>query len=670
MYPKRPHPLYNGAVSLGLVAALGGSLVADHALSTLTFGLSALGLGLIVMARLQGGRAAPPADREAKLIGFTMAFFALASLATWSLNGFGYEGYKGLGKHARLLLFWPLFVALTQARLRESTAFLALLACSVLAGGDALLQLLEPSPLSRAQGATNPIPYGNLSLLTGILLLVMTAYAHHTGRRAILGLALAGALLALSAAFLSQTRSNLTALLAMLLFLIIISSQRQRFILIAFGILLLAVFTGVESRIGEGLNALWKGQLDQGATLRFEIWQHSLSLFLEAPVTGVGSDQFAASVISGIESGKLPPGLRECCLDHAHNDLLQALAQRGLIGALAWLLVLAIPFTLFLRLVRHESARVAHLATAGALVPLAYLMFGLTTAPMERGIYITFYLVSITALTHLTWRALDDALYRHREQRVSATVITLNEADNIGDCLASLMPVADEIIVLDSGSTDDTIEIARRYTNRVEVTDWPGFGVQKQRALERATGDWVLSIDADERVSPYLAREINHVLSAKPAAQAYKLPWAVTVYGKRLDFGRSGRAPLRLFRREGVRFSDAMVHERILLPKRYTTATLRGRLIHYTHRDFGHALDKGAQYAWLGAREKFRRGKRTRTLLYPTLRGFLTFFHVYAVRLGLLDGSVGFLVASTYAQASFNKYAGLWTLTRQEKAQD
>jgi len=212
------------------------------------------------------------------------------------------------------------------------------------------------------------------------------------------------------------------------------------------------------------------------------------------------------------------------------------------------------------------------------------------------------------------------------------------------------------------------VTIARRYTNQVTVTDWPGFGIQKQRALEHATGDWVLSIDADERVTPYLAREINHALGASPNAEAYKLPWAVTIYGKRLDFGRSGRAPLRLFRREGVRFSDAQVHEKILLPDGYRVKTLRGRLTHYTHRDYGHALEKSAQYAWLGAKQKAEKGQKTRTLLYPSLRALTTFIHVYILRLGFLDGPVGYLMAVTYAQSSFNTYAGLWTLSRETSA--
>lgn len=667
---QRPNPILSAGASLALIGAVGASLTIDSALSGLTFLLAIAGLVIICVARFRGETALPPADREVKLIGFAMVFFALASLATWAFNGFSYEGFKGLGKHGRLLLFWPLFVVLARLQLRETTGFIAILTCAVLAGGTALAPLLENGSVPRVDGATNAIPFGNLSLLSAVILLVAAAYAHRTGRKAILGIALTGAALGLCAAYLSQTRNNLFVMPALLLFLVIASPPRQRLVLAGLGVAIIAIVAGLESRIGEGLTAFWNGHYDRGITYRFEIWQKALALFLQSPITGVGSQHYMEAILSGVDAGELSRGLKRCCLDHAHNDLIQILATRGLIGALSWLLLLAIPFVQFLKLVRHESPRVAHLATAGALVPLAYLMFGLTEAALERGIYVTFYLVTVTTLTFLTWRAVDESLYRHRRQRLSATVITYNEADNIAQCLASLAPIADEIIVLDSGSTDETVAIARRYTDKVEVTDWPGFGIQKQRALERTTGDWVLSIDADERVTPYLAREINHVLGAKPDADAYKLPWAVTIYGKRLDFGRSARAPLRLFHREGVRFSEAQVHEKILLPDGYRIRTLRGRLTHYTHRNYGHALEKSAQYAWLGAKQKAEKGQKTRTLLYPSFRALTTFIQVYILRLGLLDGPVGYLMAVIYAQSSFNTYAGLWMLRRQTLTRD
>jgi (heptosyl)LPS beta-1,4-glucosyltransferase len=253
-----------------------------------------------------------------------------------------------------------------------------------------------------------------------------------------------------------------------------------------------------------------------------------------------------------------------------------------------------------------------------------------------------------------------------RAQTLSATLITLNEADRVKRCLESLRDWVDEIIVLDSGSTDNTVDIARCYTDKVYVTDWPGYGLQKQRALEHATCDWVLSIDADEVVTPELRHDIDAALSDQPDCVGYRLPWGVVVYGKLLDFGRSARAPLRLFQRDGSRFTDAQVHETVKLPPG-RVGTLDGRLLHYTHRDYGHALRKSAHYAWLGAQARFARGRRGGGLLLALLRSWWVFVQVYVFRLGLLDGQPGLLVALTYAQGSFNKYAGLWTLRRQAK---
>lgn len=230
-------------------------------------------------------------------------------------------------------------------------------------------------------------------------------YPRVWGHKTLLGLALSGALLGLSAAFLSQTRSNFIAMLILLMFLLVASPSRQRLVLAGLGSLTLAFCIGLDSRIGESLSNFWNGQFDQSVALRLEVWRHAFSLFLEAPITGVGAEQYATSVINSVDSGDLSSKIASCCARHAHNDLLQALAQRGLIGALAWLLVIVIPFTQFVRLIGHENPRVAHLATAGALIPLAYLGFGLTEATFEHGIYVTFYLVSITVLTHLTWRS-------------------------------------------------------------------------------------------------------------------------------------------------------------------------------------------------------------------------------------------------------------------------
>jgi len=249
---------------------------------------------------------------------------------------------------------------------------------------------------------------------------------------------------------------------------------------------------------------------------------------------------------------------------------------------------------------------------------------------------------------------------------LSVIIIAQDEEDRIERCLKSVQSVAHEIIVLDSGSTDRTKEIAKEYTHKVYETDWSGYGPQKQKALDMAKGDWVLSIDADEALTPELQNEIPLVLSENPKEVGFFLPWAVTIFQKRLDYGRSARAPLRLFQREGAKFTTTQVHEKVVLPKG-KIGRMRGRLLHYTHRDFGHALRKNAKYAWLGAQRRLKEGKKGGGLIGAIFRAFWVFFQIYILRRGFLDGSFGFIVAALYSQGAFNKYVGLWILRREER---
>lgn len=249
---------------------------------------------------------------------------------------------------------------------------------------------------------------------------------------------------------------------------------------------------------------------------------------------------------------------------------------------------------------------------------------------------------------------------------LSVIIITKDEEDRIGTCLESVKDISDEIIIVDSGSTDRTIEIAEKYTDKIIKTDWPGYGIQKQRALDNATCEWVLSIDADEALTPELRHEINETLNKNPVESVFRLPWAVIIFGKRLYFGNSARSVRRLFRRKGARFTDAMVHEKIQV-ENSRVGRLKGRLLHYSIRDFEHYLYKNRVYAWLGAQKRFQKGKHGGGLFGALFRSFWVFFVSYIVKGGFLDGGVGFLTSAMYSQGAFNKYAGLWTLRRMEK---
>ena len=254
-----------------------------------------------------------------------------------------------------------------------------------------------------------------------------------------------------------------------------------------------------------------------------------------------------------------------------------------------------------------------------------------------------------------------------KKHTLSVILITKNESDRVARCLQSVHALADEIIVLDSGSTDNTVEICREYTEKIQITDWPGFGKQKQRALALATSDWVLSIDADESLDQTMQEQLLQLLSQdRIDKDAYKLPWGVTLYGKTLKHGRSARAVLRLFKRKGASYTLDEVHETVI-PSGRNIGILKGLLLHYTHRDYKHGLDKAADYAWLGALKYHRKGRKSGGLLLALLRATWTFFLIYILRRGFLDGSVGFIVAMTYAQVNFNKYVGLWLLEKKQQ---
>jgi len=244
---------------------------------------------------------------------------------------------------------------------------------------------------------------------------------------------------------------------------------------------------------------------------------------------------------------------------------------------------------------------------------------------------------------------------------LSVVIITKNEAAHIVDCLDSVA-FADEIIVLDSGSTDATRELARALGARVEVNaEWPGFGLQKNRALDLATGDWVLSLDADERVPPELAEEIQRVL-ADPAADGYRVARLSNFCGRWMR--HSGWWPdhvLRLFRRESGRFSDDVVHEHVELDGR--VATLRGHLLHYPYASLELFIDKINRYSTDAALKAHARGRRT-TVLGPFGHGFWTFVRHYVLRRGFLDGWQGLILAGMAATGSFYRYAKLFWLGR------
>jgi glycosyltransferase involved in cell wall biosynthesis len=242
---------------------------------------------------------------------------------------------------------------------------------------------------------------------------------------------------------------------------------------------------------------------------------------------------------------------------------------------------------------------------------------------------------------------------------LSVILITKNEAANIRDCLESVA-WADEIIVVDSGSTDDTANIAKKMGAQVYVhTDWPGFGPQKNRALNHAGKDWVFSIDADERVTPELRAEIEQAMKTGEADGFY-CPRLSQFCGKFVH--HSGWYPdyvLRLFKRGTGRFSESLVHESVLLTG--STGKLKTPLLHYSYLTAADVERKVEHYSRAAAQQMFQSGKRS-SRLGAALSGGWAFVRTYVVRLGVLDGSAGWNIARMNARTTYLKYRKLEAL--------
>ena len=247
--------------------------------------------------------------------------------------------------------------------------------------------------------------------------------------------------------------------------------------------------------------------------------------------------------------------------------------------------------------------------------------------------------------------------------RLSVVLITQNASAQLADCLASVA-FADEVVIVDSGSSDGTVALAERYGARVMAKEWLGYGRQKQFALEQAANDWVLCLDADERVSPELAASLVRELEA-PAAPVYRIARRNRFLGRWLRHGEGYPDwSARLFDRRQARWSDDTVHEKVLYTA--TPGTLEGDLLHESAEDLGRYLDKQNRYTTLAAEDLYRRGQRAAAaelILSPLLR----FFKFYFLRLGFLDGLPGLVHISIGCMNSFMKYAKLIELRQADR---
>lgn len=246
---------------------------------------------------------------------------------------------------------------------------------------------------------------------------------------------------------------------------------------------------------------------------------------------------------------------------------------------------------------------------------------------------------------------------------LTVCIIAKNEALNIRNCLESVK-WADEIIVLDSGSVDETVSIAKEYTAKVFSTDWQGFGIQKQRALDLATSSWVLNLDADEFVS----KELQQIIIASienNAVDGYKIPIQMFFYGRPLKYSASPKRHVRLFRRNGAKFSNDIVHEKIILPKGSKILQITTPILHNSFQDVSHALRKINLYSSYSANIRINDNKRP-SLLKTMSSTIWMFFRCYFIQKGFLDGKAGLIFAIFNSQGSW--YRGIKQIYKDKNA--
>ncbi|MBN2318375.1 MAG: glycosyltransferase family 2 protein [Acidobacteria bacterium] len=246
---------------------------------------------------------------------------------------------------------------------------------------------------------------------------------------------------------------------------------------------------------------------------------------------------------------------------------------------------------------------------------------------------------------------------------ISATIITCNEERNIAEALESLSWV-DEIIVVDSGSEDATLDICRRFTDKIYYRDWTGYVDQKNYAVEKACNDWILSLDADERVSPKLQDEIEALNRKGFRESGYRIPRATFFMGRWIKHGDwYPDYQLRLFDRRHGKWQGGRVHESVQTDG--AAGMLRGEIQHFTYRNFSEYLKRLESYTTLAALDYRRKGRRASSwMLFG--KPLAVFIRAYLLKCGFLDGTAGFTVAVMGAVSAFFKYAKLHELCRKD----
>lgn len=463
--------------------------------------------------------------------------------------------------------------------------------------------------------------------------------------------------------------------------------QRQAVLAAVLGIVVLAGATDYMGArfadIGPQYERFQAGDNNSEVGQRLALWGIALRAARHAPFTGVGFDGFGAETQRQRDTGELA---RDALVLYQgpHNEYLAGLSAAGIPGLIVIVLFFWAPLVVgcrrFLRGQQTETALMLVLFSA------SYAAFTMTDSLLDRQISLLAYVLLASWLMSASGpaAAAADPVGMGRPKGgagniapnvvaasagtvttadglsvpggLSVAIIACNEAHRIARCLQSVA-FADQVVVLDSGSTDDTVAIARGLGADVEVTpDWPGFGPQKNRALARCRYRWVLSIDADEQVSDALAAEILRVLREAPAeatVAGYWLRRSSRYCGQVIRHGLWGNdRVLRLFERQRGRFTDARVHESLVCDGE--TRVLEGILVHDSVDSPEDARSKARRYAFLGAEALRARGRGG--ALQGGVHAGWSFVRGYLLRAGFLDGRFGLTLARLNAAGTFWKY--------------
>ena len=463
--------------------------------------------------------------------------------------------------------------------------------------------------------------------------------------------------------------------------------QRQPVLAAMLGLVVLAGATDYMGArfadIGPQYERFQAGDNNSEVGQRLALWGIALRAARHAPFTGVGFDGFGAETQRQRDTGELA---RDALVLYQgpHNEYLAGLSAAGIPGLIVIVLFFWAPLVVgcrrFLRGQQTETALMLVLFTA------SYAAFTMTDSLLDRQISLLAYVLLASWLMSASGPAAVAADFVGMDRPkggagniapnvaavsagtvttadglsvpggLSVAIIAYNEAHRIARCLQSVS-FADQIVVLDSGSTDDTVTIARGLGADVEVTpDWPGFGPQKNRALARCRYRWVLSIDADEQVSDALAAEILRVLREAPAeatVAGYWLRRSSRYCGQVIRHGLWGNdRVLRLFERQRGRFTDARVHESLVCDGE--TRVLEGILVHDSVDSPEDARSKARRYAFLGAEALRARGRGG--ALQGGVHAGWSFVRGYLLRAGFLDGRFGLTLARLNAAGTFWKY--------------